>query len=382
MTTINFLPAQGRPHLAPAAIEALLAPYAIDSASHPLIIIGIRGYFAELGGTPGNDRNIYDDAIFLYAPTLGICAGYNGNTDPSRYRPGYGFDEKTKGMATLMPGAWHVYRFALHKNQYEAICQRVGKVTVTRDGNPPYADTGDFGINIHKGGNYTSTGSEGCQTIYGGQWDEFISTAHRAAQQLFGQRWREQVLYYVLVDDESWPATSQLPAPLITPDQTQRRNPRAEQFRSDIIAPTLRQIGYWSESAEALLLGTALVESGLQFTRQQGGGPALGYFQMEPATHDDHWHYLDNRRPELAISLRNIAGYNGQPPAETMVNNAAYACAMARVHYMRIPERIPPANDIDGLASYWKRYYNTANGAGTVEKFKAAWQAAHETMTG
>lgn len=381
MSTINFLPVQGRPHLAPVAIEALLAPYAIDSSRNPLIIIGVRGFFAAMGSTPGNDRNIYDDAIFLYAPSLGICAGYNGNTDPSKYRPGYGFDDKTKGMATLMPGAWPVYRFALHRNQYEALCQKAGTVTVTRDGNPPYADTGYFGINIHKGGNFTSTGSEGCQTIYGGQWEEFIGTAHRAALQLFGQGWRDQVLYYVLVDSENGLATNQPVLALAPPDQAPQFVPRVEHFRRDTIAPTLRLIGSWSESAEALLLGTALVESGLQATRQHGGGPALGYFQMEPATHDDLWRYLESRRPTLGATLRNIAGQSGQPPAETMINNAAYACAMARVHYMRIPEKIPPANDINGLAAYWKRYYNTPNGAGTVEKYKAAWLAAYETKT-
>ena len=47
MTTINFLPAQGRPHLAPAAIEALLAPYAIDSQP---VTWGRYLPFVEAGG--------------------------------------------------------------------------------------------------------------------------------------------------------------------------------------------------------------------------------------------------------------------------------------------------------------------------------------------
>jgi len=42
----------------------------------------------------------------------------------------------------------------------------------------------------------------------------------------------------------------------------------------------------------------------------------------------------------------------------------AYACAMARIHYLRVPERLPSAMDVDGLARYWKAHYNTHLGAG------------------
>jgi hypothetical protein len=33
----------------------------------------------------------------------------------------------------------------------------------------------------------------------------------------------------------------------------------------------------------------AAQESQLEYTRQIGGGPALGYFQMKPETHDGCW---------------------------------------------------------------------------------------------
>jgi hypothetical protein len=58
------------------------------------------------------------------------------------------------------------------------------------------------------------------------------------------------------------------------------------------IGPVLRQLGldeYRMQAAEELLLGTALQESGLIYRRQLNNGPALGLFQMEPATHDDIW---------------------------------------------------------------------------------------------
>jgi hypothetical protein len=40
-----------------------------------------------------------------------------------------------------------------------------------------------------------------------------------------------------------------------------------------------------------------------------------------------------------------------------------YATWMARIYYMQFPEPIPAANEIAELAHYYKRYYNTSEGA-------------------
>jgi hypothetical protein len=42
---------------------------------------------------------------------------------------------------------------------------------------------------------------------------------------------------------------------------------------------------------------------------------------------------------------------------------------MCRVHYYRVPAALPPAGDLAEQAAYWKRYYNTELGRGTVEHF-------------
>ena len=42
---------------------------------------------------------------------------------------------------------------------------------------------------------------------------------------------------------------------------------------------------------------------------------------------------------------------------------------MCRVHYYRVSEALPEENDIEGMARYWKKYYNTPLGAGTEEEF-------------
>ncbi|HNT87356.1 MAG TPA: hypothetical protein PKL84_05775, partial [Candidatus Hydrogenedentes bacterium] len=187
----------GEPRLSTEELEQLLEPFALDRTRHPLIVVGIRGYYRDLMGAPGvNDRGIYDDALFIHAPS--VFAAYNGNTDPSQHRPGHG-SGAARGMASLKPGAWFVHRFDLHRGKYLALCQRSGPVTVIRDGNPPYEDTGYFGINIHRG-SYTKTSSEGCQTIHPDQWPSFIALAEDHARRCHGPRWKNTTIPYVLLE--------------------------------------------------------------------------------------------------------------------------------------------------------------------------------------
>jgi hypothetical protein len=185
-----------RPRLGRNELHARLAPFAVDRDAHPLVVVGIRGYYRDTLGRPRvNDRGLYDDALFIDSPQ--VTAAFNGNTDPSTYRPGRGRGRQ-KGIASLQPGAWFVHRFALHRGKYLALCQRAGPVTVTRDGDPAYEDTGLFGINIHRG-SYRGTSSLGCQTVHPSQWDSFIALAVDQAKRHHGEAWREVVIPYVLM---------------------------------------------------------------------------------------------------------------------------------------------------------------------------------------
>ncbi|MGG5887964.1 hypothetical protein ACLF3G_12570 [Falsiroseomonas sp. HC035] len=127
-----------------------------------------------------------------------------------------------------------------------------------------------------------------------------------------------------------------------------------------------------------LLLGTALQESLLRHLRQLPNrdgsrGPALGYFQMEPVTHDDIWKTFLAFRPPLAARMRALAGLpKGQPEPEVLLRDPVYAAAMARLRYRRAPGRLPAAGDVAGMAAYWKRHYNTPLGRGQPEEFAAS----------
>jgi hypothetical protein len=186
-----------KPRISTNELEVLLRQFNWDRVKYPFIVVGIRGYYKNSMGAPGvNDRGIYDDAIIIFSPS--VMSTYNGNTDPSIFRKGAGTGTK-KGIASLNPGAWYVHKFDKHKGQYLALCQRLGNVTVTRDGNPePYQDTGSFGINIHRGG-FNTTSSEGCQTIHPSQWDSFINLAVDQAKRYYTDKWNKLVIPYFLL---------------------------------------------------------------------------------------------------------------------------------------------------------------------------------------
>ncbi len=143
-----------------------------------------------------------------------------------------------------------------------------------------------------------------------------------------------------------------------------------DQFRSHVIRPTLATIGLQSRAAECLLLGTALVESGLTALVQKGRGPALGVYQVEPGTHTDIWKNYLAFRPALALKVAKLRVLPN-PGHGQLVWNLGYATAVARLVYLRWPEPLPAADDLAGLARYWKVYFNTSSDKISAKDFIA-----------
>ena len=130
----------------------------------------------------------------------------------------------------------------------------------------------------------------------------------------------------------------------------------ADQLRIHIRS-TLQMIELWSPAAEELLLGTSAQESHLGFYRRQIEGPARGIYQMEPVTEQDIWTNYLTYHPDLIDALHSLCGVSGPDPL-ALEYNLAYQTIMARLHYRRVKNPLPPPDDLAAQADYWDRFYN------------------------
>jgi hypothetical protein len=136
-----------------------------------------------------------------------------------------------------------------------------------------------------------------------------------------------------------------------------------DQFE-DLIRRTLKTYrksfgeGFDSDAAVDLLLGTAAQESDFGTYLKQIKGPAIGVFQMEPATFGWLCRKYGDKLPILKTLTVDVLEYN-----------LKFAILLARLRYRVVPEGLPAVDDLDGLAAYYKKYYNTVHGKATVEQY-------------
>ena len=146
-----------------------------------------------------------------------------------------------------------------------------------------------------------------------------------------------------------------------------------KQLREAIIQPALRIINQYSTNAEELLVGVCAHESKGGTYLKQITGPALGIYQMEPATHSEIWNRAIRAKSDLEQRIFNFMRIQNIPNAQEMVYNLYYATIMARIFFMRFPE--PISDTLEGQAQLWKDRYNTKLGKGTVEQYIADYRA-------
>jgi len=135
-----------------------------------------------------------------------------------------------------------------------------------------------------------------------------------------------------------------------------------------------------------LMLGTWAAENG-QLHRKQilGGGKfgkARGLWQMEPETAQDIFeNYLSYRKDRWRLIMSEFLNSNPfdhywTPPEcefrTLLVKNDRFACAMARLQYLRRPEAIPEGLEVQGR--YWLEFYN-CGGKGTLQHYVDQWFA-------
>ena len=145
------------------------------------------------------------------------------------------------------------------------------------------------------------------------------------------------------------------------------------------IQKVLAPLGLYSPEAEELLMATCAQESLLGKYREQVGGPALGIFQMEPATYDDIWDNYLKYHMDLATKIAALVPPGVVPEAHILINNDDLAIAMARIQYLRAPGALPAATDLNAIWLYYKAHYNTPLGAAKQIDF---YRHYHELVQG
>ena len=118
---------------------------------------------------------------------------------------------------------------------------------------------------------------------------------------------------------------------------------------------------------------TGWAESGYRDLRQYKG-PAIGFWQVELATAKDTMVNYVNYRPEIKKSLESIGLiWNNDKEIEfSLLSNISVQAAFCRLHYRRVPSALPGNNDLKSQGEYWKKYYNSHLGKGTVKHFMEA----------
>jgi len=113
-----------------------------------------------------------------------------------------------------------------------------------------------------------------------------------------------------------------------------------------------------------LLLGTAAHESHLGKWMKQINGPALGLFQMEPNTIKDIQENYLKYRPQLRRQLLDVSNILD---TSDFISNIDHQIVYARLHYLRVSSSVPVS--LWGQAVYWKTYWNSYKGKGTVKRY-------------
>ena len=162
-----------------------------SNKTYDVNIVGVRNNHPSIADKV---TNVFDDWLTIsFKDESGKWQFYcwNATTDPGK--KGVQEFHNKKGVARLVPNQYRgVWKIDKHQGKYDALCQRLGPVTVWRDSNKDLifeervTDTGIFGINIHKAGQdsqWVENWSEGCSVFKRVKdFDVFMSICKKAAK--------------------------------------------------------------------------------------------------------------------------------------------------------------------------------------------------------
>ena len=134
----------------------------------------------------------------------------------------------------------------------------------------------------------------------------------------------------------------------------------------------------YSPEAENLIFGTGLVESNYDYLKQWNNGVARSWWQIEPGmtgamdTIVNYLHYRKNLLGKCAVAAKVAPfyfrkGVEEEEVRDLLETNIAYALIMCRLKYRRVPKKLEKT--VEGMAHYWKKYFNSDLGKGDPEEF-------------
>ena len=142
----------------------------------------------------------------------------------------------------------------------------------------------------------------------------------------------------------------------------------------EIAEYALYRLDCYSDDALALVVRTGMAESGYRALRGYGeSNPAIGFWQIEPATMYDMMRNYIVYRPQYRKALEGLGmEFKGDDIEISVMANMAVQAGLCRLHYRRDSKPIPSWDDLEEQGRYWKRVYNTHKGRGTIKHFVKA----------
>lgn len=138
----------------------------------------------------------------------------------------------------------------------------------------------------------------------------------------------------------------------------------------------------YSETVARLLMGTCATESHLRWRRQGGFNlvrldGAWGLWQTEQGAVKDSVKYLRRRGDVLAncsqfVDMTGVFDMDIRALLMRIMEDDRFAVVFARLHYLRVVSPVPVG--LTEQAAYYKKYYNTVAGKGSVDKYLRDWK--------
>lgn len=120
--------------------------------------------------------------------------------------------------------------------------------------------------------------------------------------------------------------------------------------------------------AMALLAETCAAETAMCSFMDGYAPEGKGAFQFDSVGFEDVKDRFNVRNPQIVNELYHKLGINWANLSFDMLEYAPLLGAvLCRAKYYLVPESIPETRE--GRAKYWKKYYNSSAGAGTVEHY-------------